>query len=263
MANKSIGLTEEYLREHYTNQKKGTYQISQEFGCSASAVHNNLKKFNIPIRSVSEARIIQWDKRGRPRIYKTCPVCGKTFELVPWEAKKVKHCSNECGHMASRGRPSKNKGRPMPDHVKKMLIEMHMGKPGHSQTAETKKRISDLKIGLYAGEKNPNWRGGISFRPYCKKFSRGFRDRIREKFGGKCYLCPTGERKNKRSPSIHHIDYNKNSICNGKEWAFVPLCSVHHTMTNYNRWYWFNLLINYWAYDYMDFTAFSGGLYCQ
>lgn len=46
--------------------------------------------------------------------------------------------------------------------------------------------------------------------------------------------------------SVHHIDYNKNSICNGKEWAFVTLCRSHHGKSNHNRWYWFNLLISYW-----------------
>jgi len=100
------------------------------------------------------------------------------------------------------------------------------------------------------GDKHPNWQGGKSFKKYCFKFNYEFKERIREKFGRKCYLCPKTERECGRKLAVHHIDYAKNSICNGKEWAFVPLCHEHHGETNFNRWYWFNLLICYWAEPY-------------
>ena len=96
-----------------------------------------------------------------------------------------------------------------------------------------------------SGEDHPNWKGGVAFFPYCPKFNDAFKEHIREKFGRKCYRCGTPE-KGRKFP-VHHIDYNKNSICNGKEWAFVPLCHSHHAQSNFNRWYWFNLLINYWV----------------
>jgi len=95
------------------------------------------------------------------------------------------------------------------------------------------------------GPDAPNWRGGNSFEPYCFKFNDAFKKHIKDKFEGRCYLCPDNSPKGKLH--VHHIDYNKNSICNGKEWAFVPLCIKHHAKTNFNRWYWFNLLIHYWA----------------
>ena len=119
---------------------------------------------------------------------------------------------------------------------------------GKHHSEATKKKISDAtKL-----ENSYLWKGGISFEPYCKKFNRNFKKYIINKFKNKCFCCGKSKDENIISNnkiiqlSIHHIDYNKNSICNGKEWAFVPLCASCHGKTNHNRWYWFNLLINYW-----------------
>jgi hypothetical protein len=100
-------------------------------------------------------------------------------------------------------------------------------------------------VNCHLRDANGNWHGGLSFKKYCFKFNNNFKKHIREKFNFRCYLC--GSLENGRKHCIHHIDYNRNSICNGHEWAFVPLCISCHAETNYNRWYWFNLLINYWA----------------
>lgn len=102
---------------------------------------------------------------------------------------------------------------------------------------ETRKKMS--------GPNSGNWKGGISFKPYCIKFNDQLKDEVRGAFGKKCYLCPhvQGERK----LSIHHVDYNKNTLCDGRRWPLIPLCSKCHSKTNFNRWYWFNLLMNYWA----------------
>jgi len=96
-----------------------------------------------------------------------------------------------------------------------------------------------------SGSNNPQWKGGISFEPYCPKFTRQLKDEIRAAFGYKCYLCP--HIQNGKKLCIHHVDYDKNDICNGKKWPLIPLCHKCHGKTNHNRWYWFNLLMNYWA----------------
>jgi hypothetical protein len=166
---------------------------------------------------------------------------------------------------------------PMSLKARKHMSEAHKGKKRAPFSEEHKRNIGKAHKGLLTGEKHPNfgkqtrpetierirekvsgekshnWLGGKSFEPYCFKFNRAFKASIREKFGDRCYIC--GE-KNKRKLNIHHIDYAKNSICNGKEWAFVPLCDKHHSETNHNRHFWFNRLINYWAlnpdYNFMQ-----------
>lgn len=97
------------------------------------------------------------------------------------------------------------------------------------------------------GEKHPAWKGGISFEPYCPEFNKDLKEKIRIRFSRRCFLC--GVPENGKHHCVHHVDYNKNAICNGKSWALVPLCGSCHSKTNANRWYWFNLLINYWMYN--------------
>jgi very-short-patch-repair endonuclease len=49
-------LTREYLIQAYTNDKKSTYQIADEFHTYANKIRRLLKKWNIPLRDKSEAQ---------------------------------------------------------------------------------------------------------------------------------------------------------------------------------------------------------------
>lgn len=130
-------------------------------------------------------------------------------------------------------------------HNQRMIIN------NPSKSPEFRARLSQKT----RGENNPAWKNGSSFEPYCPKFNEAFKEHIRDKFGRKCFLCSTTEAENGCKLSVHHIDYAKNSICNGKDWAFVPLCHKQHAQTNHNRWYWFNRLIYYWLEKYnLDFS---------
>ena len=142
--------------------------------------------------------------------------------------------------------------------------EMQKGEKGpmwgkhHSE--ETKRKISEANKGeknatkrpevraKLAGPNNPRWRGGVSFKKYCFKFNNRFKEEIRIRFNRTCVVCGKHEKYLKRKLAIHHTDYNKNSICNGKAWAFIPLCDSCHGKTNHKCWYWFNVFINYWCY---------------
>lgn len=93
------------------------------------------------------------------------------------------------------------------------------------------------------GENNPAWKGGISFGRYCPKFNDAFKEQIREKFGRVCFLCPTTEEENDEKLSVHHVRYNKDSLCDDSEQVFVPLCRSCHAKTNYNREYWEDLIL--------------------
>lgn len=105
----------------------------------------------------------------------------------------------------------------------------------------------------HSGVNHPGWKGGVTYEPYCPMFNNKFKEYIREKFNRICFCCGNHENDNITSSgihqklSVHHIDYDKVDICNGKSWPFVPLCIICHNKTNNGfRWYWFNLLINYW-----------------
>lgn len=92
------------------------------------------------------------------------------------------------------------------------------------------------------GENAPNWMGGISFEPYCPKFSKKFRESVREKHGRVCFLCPTTEEENGRKLSVHHVNYHKNCLCDDVKCEFVPLCMKCHIKTNFDRYFWERLI---------------------
>lgn len=102
------------------------------------------------------------------------------------------------------------------------------------------------------GPKNHQWRGGLSFLPYCPKWTEELRESIREEYGRKCYLCPTTELENKRKLSVHHVNFDKMAGCYGKRWNLLPLCQKCHTKSGNQRFKYFNLLVNHWAYKYIQ-----------
>jgi len=55
MTESKLYMDEDWLFEQYINKKKSTCKISKEIECSQRTILNWLKRFNIPIRSLSEA----------------------------------------------------------------------------------------------------------------------------------------------------------------------------------------------------------------
>ena len=84
--------------------------------------------------------------------------------------------------------------------------------------------------------------GFLTDQRYCKLFNNKFKEKIRNKFHNKCYLC--GKEQGNRKLSVHHVNYNKNCLC-GQLCEFIPLCQGCHVKTNYNRQIWENLIMSY------------------
>ena len=127
--------------------------------------------------------------------------------------------------------------------VKRKISESLKGNThtlGHKHTEETKAKLREL----FSGDKNPQWRGGVKFFPYCTAFNEHLKESIRCSFDRRCFLC--GAPENGQRLHVHHVDYNKGQGC-GQKWNLVPLCVSCHTKTNHHRHHYFNLLANYWA----------------
>ncbi|MCK9569638.1 hypothetical protein M0R72_11915 [Candidatus Pacearchaeota archaeon] len=180
---------------------------------------------------------IVW-RSNEPKPYAKCDNCGIEFKIKPYKLIKneLHFCSRKCDY---EHRARMHRG-PSAVAARKRVATI-TGRKRKPFSEEHKNHISESR----AGDKNWRWMGGISFEPYCSKFNNDFRESVRDRFNRKCFLCDASEGKNRHS--VHHIDYNKNSICNGQGWAFVPLCTTCHNKTHANRWHWFNLLINYWV----------------
>lgn len=88
------------------------------------------------------------------------------------------------------------------------------------------------------GAGNPNWKGGISYEPYCPRFNNDLKQRVREFFNNECIICGRNKHDNKKNLSVHHVEYNKQACCDGKPAHFAALCSKCHAKTNSNRARW-------------------------
>ena len=109
--------------------------------------------------------------------------------------------------------------------------------------ADPKKRESRLRImnspefrEKISGPNGGNWKGGISFEPYCVKFNEDFKNRVRAFFGYCCVECGTPQ--NGIKLHVHHVNFNKQTCCNDATPLFVPLCKSCHPKTNFDREYW-------------------------
>jgi 5-methylcytosine-specific restriction endonuclease McrA len=99
------------------------------------------------------------------------------------------------------------KGREFSENHRNKLSEAH------------KTRSSDTYLW---GDKNPNWRGGISKRCYPNEF-RVIKSEIRERDNYTCQICRI--KQTERSGVIHHIDANKK---NNDKTNLILLCRQCH-----------------------------------
>ena len=136
-----------------------------------------------------------------------CVICGKVFRDTNWRVStgRTKTCSNECKYKYI-GILSKNRERSLDEFVR--------------------------------GENHPNWQGGISFEPYCPKFNKEFKERVRAFFNYRCVECGKTQEEEGRALCCHHVNYNKKTCCDNTIPLFVPLCDTCHKRTNRHRDYW-------------------------
>lgn len=129
-------------------------------------------------------------------------------------------------------------GKHLPIETRAKLSAAHLGKPkphtGRPHTPESRAKLSAAN----SGEKSPKWRGGISFEPYCLKFNKDLKRRIRAFFDNQCVLCGKSNTENKKDLCCHHVEYNKKACCDGKPVHFAALCSSCHSGTNQDRDRW-------------------------
>lgn len=148
------------------------------------------------------------------------------------------------------------KGRVVSAETRKKLSDAHKGR---EVTKETRLKISKTQVGKLnsmhgvTGENHHSWKGGLSFEPYCPKFNNVFKELIRDKFNRECFLCGRSEFEIIRTQklngkqayrlSVHHVDYNKDCLCDDIKCEFVPLCISCHAKTNHNREYYEKMII--------------------
>jgi len=182
---------------------------------------------------------------GKNRIKNVCPVCGKEFESFPMRVKKseILYCGRECYAIDQSRRFS---GKDHPRYKEKIIRKcQNCGKEFEEYEYRIKdnrgiycsKRCQNIAFGeSVKGDKNPLWRGGVSFEPYCPKFNNEFRSRVRTYFEYKCLLCGKSQKENGKKLCVHHVNYKKEACCDEDiPRYFVTLCVSCHAKTNNNR----------------------------
>lgn len=257
-----IDIDYDWLYDHYITKKLSTTECGMLIGCSHETIRCRLKEYGIRVRKSGEANIgkpgsnlgrkfsdehkkrIGDSNRGKKRSDETRRKLSEShigkFRGIPYNRTGIQ-LSDEHKRKISAAR----KGHPVSKETRCKLRKANLGK---KMSEENKEKLSIA----WRGKGNPNWNNGSSFGPYCPKFTNRLKERIRERHGRKCFICGLSERDAGKKSDIHHVDYNKNTLCNGKEWGLIPLCRTCHLRTNHRRWYWFGLLGNYWVYKYTD-----------
>ncbi len=84
-------------------------------------------------------------------------------------------------------------------------------------------------------DKNPRWTGGLSRFPYPITFNGELKERIRTRDHHICQLCGVTQGELVRKLDVHHIDHNKDNLCDTN---LISLCRRCNSRVNSNREHW-------------------------
>ncbi|MEK6918317.1 MAG: NUMOD3 domain-containing DNA-binding protein [Nanoarchaeota archaeon] len=123
------------------------------------------------------------------------------------------------------------KGRKLTEEQRKKLLGRNVWNKGKVgvYTQEQLNRMSESMKGRFSLEKNPSWKGGISFEPYTSEWNDILKKSIRQRDNNTCQICFN------KGKDVHHIDYNKKN-CNQEN--LITLCQRCHSKTGTNREKW-------------------------
>lgn len=196
------------------------------------------------IENLRKKAIEQWnDQDYRDR--KT--VSAKTWWQDPAHTARIKEQRNAPEYKnrvseQSRSRWATNEYREkMRDAMSYRSSEEYKEKMSKAQVIRWSRPGEKVKI---SGQNSSSWKGGISFEPYCPKFNKDLRHRIRAYFDNRCIICGKTESENATRAgkpwklSCHHVEYNKQACCDGKPIHFASLCMLCHIKTNADRARW-------------------------
>ncbi len=159
---------------------------------------------------------------------------------------------------ANSGEKHPNYGKHPSQKTRDKMRQSHLGKKsnfcGKHHTEETRNKMSKAKSGEkhnmfgkkrpdfakwcreeQIGEKNNQWKGGTSFKPYSYEFNRQLKELIRLRDGYKCQKCGMPEIESIKKLSIHHIDYQKNNCLPEN---LITLCIRCNGEVNKNQEKW-------------------------
>lgn len=249
---KKLFFTRELIEDLYINKGLSSIKIGEMLGCNTQTILNNMLDCGIPRRTKSENGMkvkiskdelyeLYWNREMS--VYDIAAELGCVKETVIRKMREHNIRCRNCFESSALRRVSIPKEELKDIYWNKGLSSSEIAKRFGCNAETIRRRMAEFDIPLRPPsslplEKNPAWKGGISFEPYCPKFNEAFKESIREKFGRVCFLCPTTEEENGRKLAVHHVSYNKDCLCDDSDCEFVPLCLECHGNSNHDREYW-------------------------
>jgi len=276
---KKLDLPMNEITENYLSGMS-TYKLAKKYGCTQPTILNRLNDNNVKIRSLSEAQI-GINKGEKHNLYIKLPIdeiCEKYLDGMSCsEIAKEYHCSigtiykrlcdNQIeirsfsdSHLGIQ--VGKNNGcyidLPIDEICEKFLSGIStyiIGKEYGCSRKVITRRLYDAGIDVVEeankhhsatlqGISYSEWDGNLIEKKYCSLFNEVFKEKIRNFYNRRCFLCGKSEEDNGRKLPIHHVNYDKNCLC-GLQCKFVSLCDSCHSKTNSNRQYWEDLIMNH------------------
>lgn len=257
---KKIEIDRDWLYEEYFIKMRTIKDISNELKCNTRTVHAHIKRSGIPLRGNYSTN----DFISRDWLYNRYVVekmsCSDIGKIIGCSSSVIKFCLHKHGiHTRSPSDaklPKKLIANPddtfrnrewlMKEYVEEQKSTYEISKSVGCTYMTIYNWLKKFKIptrgveenGSLCGELHPQWKGGISFEPYCPKFNKEFRERVRSLFEYTCIICGKRESELKQKLCVHHVEYNKQACCDGKPVHFAALCRSCHTKTNKDRDRW-------------------------
>lgn len=208
-----------------SNRKKTLYSLPDHIKNKILSLSNGDKKI---------LDLIASGHMGRMQTTATKEKIGALWKGKTRDPQLMKHI-----HEASRGKkrtPEQRarmsagcKGRVISPEQRAKISATLMGRPGRKHTQESRAKLSASRSSpaaqaqlksvqaAHCGENSHFWKGGASFYPYCPKFNKALKERVRNFFGDECVLCKrTPENNWGAALSVHHVFTEKMACCESK-----------------------------------------------
>lgn len=249
MENQNNKYNKDWLIDQYINQGKPSTQIAKESGCSPAKIQRLLHKYEIPIRNNSTCHLKPDSQllSNKDWLYDQYIIKMKSASKIGNEIG----CQQETvsNYLRKYGIPMRSQSEEIGGD-RHPLFGKHFSKESRQKMSESLSGENNPRFGKkfpeqsvrISGSGNGNWKGGISFEPYCPKFNKDLKTRVRTFFDYRCVICGKSTEENKRNLAVHHVEYDKLACCHGKPIHFAALCHKCHSKTNYNREYWEHIL---------------------
>ena len=241
--------SKEHLEQMYLEERISPYEIAEKYGVVHATIRRWLKSYKIPMRSRSEAmlkgsvkpskeelEIMYLDEWMHPYEIGEKIGVGKTI-IGMWlrEYEIPIRNRSEAQFKEEVIKPSKEELEIM--YLDEWMHPYEIGEKIGVSVVPIRRWLREYGIPIrsnsaFTGEKSSGWNGGISYLPYCPKFNKSLKEKIRNRDERVCQNC--GVKENGKRQSVHHIHYDKENCYPD----LITVCGSCNTKANSDRDKW-------------------------